>query len=184
MSTCLPDSSSSRAARAFSSMLQVRRRSLGCPPWRGRRVLPRARAAASSSSFRPALASVVPSNPRTWLSCSSGEWVRIARQDDAAGVERGQGAEALLVDGGTGAGGQGTEVRAVGGGHRADIAHPVPARQAKLSSEFCPASKTTVMSAPPPAAAVIASYWLRSWLIIVVNWVTSGRSPSSEEHTS
>ena len=45
----------------------------------GRRVLPRARVAASSSSFRPALAKVVPVNPRACFSCSSGEWVRIAR---------------------------------------------------------------------------------------------------------
>jgi len=47
---------------------------------RGRRVLPRARVAASSSSFGPAFASVVPSNPRAWLSCSSGEWVRMVRR--------------------------------------------------------------------------------------------------------
>ena len=72
-------------------MPQVSRRSLGCSPPscqvmtrrtqglrviasisasalpRGRRVLPRARVAASSSSFLPALASVVPSKPRPWL---------------------------------------------------------------------------------------------------------------------
>jgi hypothetical protein len=36
--------------------------------------------AASSSSFLPALASVVPSNPPAWLSRSSGEWVRMVRR--------------------------------------------------------------------------------------------------------
>ena len=91
MSTCLPNSSSSRAARALASMPQARRRSLGCSPsscqvmtrcTQGlrviavisastlslpRRVLPRARVAARSSSFFPALARVVPSNPAAWL---------------------------------------------------------------------------------------------------------------------
>src|SRR5260370_1391952 len=47
---------------------------------RGGRVRPRARVAASSPSFLPALARVVPSNPRAWLSRSSGEWVRMARR--------------------------------------------------------------------------------------------------------
>ena len=84
-------------------MRQVRRRSLGWSPVSsqrmtrrtqglpvicsisastlslGRRVLPRPSVAASSSSFLPALASVVPSNPRAWASRSSGEWVRIVR---------------------------------------------------------------------------------------------------------
>ena len=45
-----------------------------------RRVLPRAKVAASSPSFLPALAKVVPSNPRDWLSRSSGEWVKMARR--------------------------------------------------------------------------------------------------------
>jgi len=102
--TCLPKISSSSAARAAGSALQDRRRSLGWSPVscqvmtrrtqglrvmasisasalaRGRRVLPRARVAASSSSFLLALAKVVPSNPRAWDRCSSGEWVRIARR--------------------------------------------------------------------------------------------------------
>jgi hypothetical protein len=49
-----------------------------------------------------------------------------------------------------------------------------------LASEFCPASKTTVMSpalARTPAAAVTAWYRPRSWSIMAGNWVTSGRSP-------
>ncbi|HTY33997.1 MAG TPA: hypothetical protein VMD50_22025 [Mycobacterium sp.] len=49
-----------------------------------------------------------------------------------------------------------------------------------MSALFCPASKTTVISALPlvrPAAAVIASYRRRSWSIIGGNWVTSGLSP-------
>src|SRR6266851_4713523 len=104
ISTCLPKISSSGAARASWFTDQVRRRSLGWSPsscqvmarrtqglrviasisaWTfsfARRVLPRARVAASSSSFLPALASVVPSNPRAWLSCSSGERVKIVRR--------------------------------------------------------------------------------------------------------
>ena len=46
---------------------------LGFRFFAGPGVLPRARVAASSSSFLPALAKVVPSNPRAWLWCSSGE---------------------------------------------------------------------------------------------------------------
>ncbi len=45
-----------------------------------RRVVPRAKVAASSSSLRPALATVVPSKPRAWAACSSGEWVKMARR--------------------------------------------------------------------------------------------------------
>src|ERR1019366_8983179 len=80
--TCFPKISSSRAARAAGSMYQVSRWSLGVSPascqamtrraqascrilvisastfWLGRRVLPRARVEASSSSLRPALAKV------------------------------------------------------------------------------------------------------------------------------
>src|SRR5260370_871853 len=47
---------------------------------RGRRGLPRARGAARSSSFRPALATGVPSNPAPPLSCSSGVWGKMARR--------------------------------------------------------------------------------------------------------
>ena len=93
ISTCLPKTSSSRAARAPASTPQVRRSSLGCWPSscqvttrrthglrvisailastfsRGRQVLLRASVAASSSSLRTALARVVPSNPRACAAC-------------------------------------------------------------------------------------------------------------------
>ena len=57
---------------------------------------------------------------------------------------------------------------------------PVAAKCAKFASEFCPASKTTVMSPDSgarPATAHTASYRAFSWLIMTGNWVTSGRSP-------
>ena len=57
---------------------------------------------------------------------------------------------------------------------------PVAARCAKLASEFCPASKTTVTSAASasaPAAAQAASYWVFRASTMAGNWVTSGRSP-------
>jgi hypothetical protein len=48
----------------------------------------------------------------------------------------------------------------------------------KLSLLFCPASKTTVVSAGYcPKAAVIASYRALSWVIMSGNWVTSGLLP-------
>lgn len=46
----------------------------------GARILLRAKVAASSSSFLPALARVVPSNPQAWESCGCGECVKIARR--------------------------------------------------------------------------------------------------------
>jgi len=67
---------------------------------------PRARVAASSSSFLPALARVVPSNPRAWLSGS----IRGVRQDraavgavdGAAGAVGAQAAEPVVIDQGAG----------------------------------------------------------------------------------
>jgi len=47
---------------------------------RGRRVLPRARVAASSSSLRQALARAVPVKLAAWEACSSGEWAKMARR--------------------------------------------------------------------------------------------------------
>ncbi len=57
---------------------------------------------------------------------------------------------------------------------------PVPARCVKFAAEFCPASNTTVISAPSaaiPAASQTAAYCAFSWSIMPGNWVTSGLSP-------
>ena len=175
--TCLPKISSSRAARACGVDVPGQPQVLGlvagqlpgddaahpgscgdlarsrprpCPV--ARRVLPRAKVAASSSSFLPALASVVPSNPRAWavvqLRGVGQDRPALGAVDVAAGVVGGQPAEPVLVDdrrAGRRAGrsGPGSRWRAP---TRCSAA-PSPARCAKFASEFCPASNTTVMSA-------------------------------------
>ena len=191
ISTCLPKISSSSAARASGSTRQVSRRSLGLSPAssqvmtrrtqglavivsisaatfsRGRRVLPRARVAASSPSFWPALASVVPVNPRAWLSCSPGEWVRIAparRRRRRGGCRSRSARRSAPYRPATCRRGQGGQVRAVAGGHRPDVAQPGAGQEREVVSLFCPASKTTAMSAGCcPHAAVTGSYRALSW---------------------
>ncbi len=80
-----------RRSRGFSpsSCQVITRRTQGflvivsisaCTVARGLRVLPRARTAASSASFLPALARVVPPNPAAWAVCGSGEWVKMVRR--------------------------------------------------------------------------------------------------------
>src|SRR5216683_7134743 len=97
--------------------------------------------------------------------------------DGAAGVVGGEAAEPVLVDDGPGGRGHGEQVTAVTGRHRADVVF-VPASSAKLASEFCPASNTTVISVPCcPAAAARAACRAARVLIISGNWVTSGLLP-------
>jgi hypothetical protein len=73
---------------------------------RGRRVLPRARVAASSSSLRPAVARVVPVEPRGpgfGAVPGMGEnRAALGAVDHAPGVMGGQAAEPLLVNHGSG----------------------------------------------------------------------------------
>ena len=119
----------------------------------------------------PALARVVPSNPRAWDSRSSGEWVGRRgvprRRPLAPGVIGGQPAEPVLIDGAAGGGGQGGQPGSRWRARTRCSAAPASAKCAKLASLFCPASKTTVMSAArdgTPAAAQTASYRPRSWV--------------------
>ncbi len=148
----------------------------------GLRVFPRASVAASSSSFFAALARVVPANPAAWAVVQfrgvREDRAPLGAVDGAAGIEGGQPAEPFPVhDAPAFEAGRASEVRAVRGGHGPDVVHAGGREVREVASVFCPASKTTVMSAASgarPAAAQTASYRAFSWLIMTGNWVTSG----------
>jgi hypothetical protein len=94
----------------------------------GRRVLPRARAAASSSSFLPALARVVPSKPGAWAVVQfrgvGEDGAAPGAVDVAAGVVSGQPAEPVLTGQGVVRCGQGEQVRAVAGRDGPGVGQP------------------------------------------------------------
>ena len=180
ISTCLPKISCSSAARPAASMDQVSRRSRGVSPVSSQVMTRRTQASwvilvISASTlaggggscrgprWRPAHRAAGWPWPG-WCRRSRGPDAGAVRGngrdrpapgavDVAAGVAGGQAAEPVLIDDGTGGGGQGEQVAAVAGGHRARVVRVHAGQRREVGSEFCPASKTTVISVPSCLAA-------------------------------
>ena len=101
--------------------------------------------------------------------------------DVTASVSSGQPAEPVLTDQGAVRCGQGEQVRAVAGRDGPDVGQPGLREVREVARRCCcPASKTTVRSAPcaeVPAAAHTCCDRVLSWVIMSGNWVTSGLLP-------